>query len=38
MNTSTEIAGCALADPAAIEVEDELGAPLYEDGAGIDGA
>ena len=38
VNPSTEIAGCALADPAAIDVKDELGAPLHEDGAGIDGA
>ena len=38
MNSSTEIAGCALADPAAVEVEDEFGAALYEDCTGINGA
>jgi hypothetical protein len=38
MNPASEIAGCALADPAAIDIEDELGAPLHEDDAGIYGA
>src|ERR1700737_264208 len=38
MNPASEIAGCALADPAAIDIEDELGAALHEDAAGIYGA
>jgi hypothetical protein len=38
MHPASQIARRALADPAAIDVEDELDAPLHEDDAGIDGA
>jgi hypothetical protein len=32
-----QIAGGVLADPAAIDVEDELGAALHQNGTGIEG-
>src|SRR3954466_12829829 len=38
MYPATQIAGCALADPTAIDIEDELGASLQQNGAGVDRA
>ena len=38
MHPAAEIADRALADPTAIDIEDELGASLHSNGAGIDGA
>ncbi len=38
MHPPPQIAGRALADPAAIDVEDQLGAPLHQNGSGVDGA
>ena len=38
MHPAPQIADRALADPAAIDIEDELGAALHQDGAGVDGA
>src|SRR3954465_15322777 len=38
MYPATQIADRALADPTAIDIEDELGAPLQQNGAGVDRA
>src|SRR3954469_244009 len=38
MHPATQIADCALADPTAIDIENELGAPLQQNSAGVDRA
>src|SRR6185437_16056309 len=37
MHPAAQVAGRALTHPAAVNIEDELGAPLRQDGTGIDG-